>query len=524
LAPNKRGRVNNASSDESEAGKRIDLKDTPPTRRPAAQAPRPEDFPEDIPESDHVEVTTPWEDEGMSHSGSESGGVESVVAESDGDGGDDGGNGSDESLLTVAHRVQGQQELLREVYRNKAGQQTPIDMTMTPREIRAFLRELFDEEIEQRMQVVQRKLQQDILEREEAEKCRRTVLVFGIRKWQIDRQYYNGLQWEDIITEDIQRLTCHRVHVTDVGVFRTTQGEATGARVSFASFGQKLTFYRHLAWITKEPDSPVKLVSFRDSFPAKYATAVGKMNQEGMRLKQAGKCTSFRVIARGLTCEPYLETRNGRGAWTIIRRAQEEEIHMGQTVAAEKRRVAELDRQKAAAKAAADAAAATAAVVATGTTGATINKVNATASTGGLATGGPAVGGSAVGGPAAGGPAAGATTGALARRSDSTNTVSANSVTSGRSTGSGAAGGRAVRFSENTAQGQLPRSAAWDSDAYGPDYRYSAAGARGYSVPAGATAEEQAAYHKEQYLHFNSQAVYNETMASMAEFPPMPVQ
>jgi hypothetical protein len=194
---------------------------------------------------------------------------------------------------------------------------------------------------------------------------------------------------------------------------------------------------------------------------------------------------------------------------------------MGQTVAAEKKRVAELDRQKAAAKAAADAAAAMAAAGATVTTVGTINKDNTAASTGGLATGGPAAGGSAASGPAAGGPAAGNTTGVVARRSDSTNTVTAVSD-SGRSTGSGAAGGRAVRFSGNTAQ--EPRPAAWVPDAFAPEYPYSAAGARGFSMPAGATAKEQAAYHKEQYLHFNSQAVYNETMASMAEFPPMAVQ
>jgi hypothetical protein len=528
-APQKRGRGSNAS-DDSEKGKRPDLKETPPRTEEAPRS-------EVIPEAALTQVAnTNWSDDDeeivriddVSQSNSDTSDNMDSATDNDGDGDDDGdGDGfripSDESLLTVANRVKGQQDLLKQVCNSRTGQDRPINMVLTPREFKAQVLEIFEEAIERRLKAERERNGLIALEAAEAEKCRRSIVIFNLRRWQVNSQYYGQHHtWSDIISEDIHRLLCHRVTICDVGTFKTIAGDDTGARITFASVGQKLTFYRHLGWITQALDSPVKYVSFRDSFPVKYTQAVINMNREGMRIKQAGQCTSFRVTAKGTTCEPHLEIKNGPGAWTLVRRANDEEIDMGAVVAAEKRRVAELERQRVAA--AAFAAAAAAASGAAAPTGGPV----------GPPPGGPAAGGSG------GGTRAKATAGSAAGRGGR----GAAGIGGGRPAGGDAVGGWAGVVSDLTSPfvtqptGAVPRvpqpmgvgvATVGASTAMGAATATGAAsgagqtGGRGHDLPPpGATDDEIMRFHQEQYLKFSNKvagnALGNEMMAG---FPPL---
>jgi hypothetical protein len=521
--PQKRGRGSN-DSDDSEKGKRPDLKETPPRSEEAPGS-------EVIPEAALTQVAnTNWSDDDEEivriddGSQSNSGTFENMDSATDDDGDDDGdgdgdGDGSDESLLTVANRVKGQQDLLKQVCNSRTGQNKPINMVLTPREFKSQVLEICEEFIERRLKAERERNGLIALEAAEAEKCRRSIVIFNLRRWQVNTQYYGQHHtWSDIISEDIHRLLCHRVTVCDVGTFKTIAGDDTGARVTFASVGQKLTFYRHLGWITQAHDSPVKFVSFRDSFPVKYTQAVINMNREGMRIKQAGQCTSFRVISKGTTGEPHLEVKNGPGAWTLVRRANEEEIDMGAVVAAEKRRVAELERQRVATSAFAAAAAAAS---------------GAAAPTGGPARSGPLPGGPAAGG-SAGGARAKATTGPAAGRGGQ----GATGIGGGRPAGGVAAGGWAGVVSDLTSpfvQPYVPQpmgvgavtagasTAMGVATAAGVASGAGQSGGRGHDLPPpGATDDEIMRFHQEQYLKFSNKvagnALGNEMMAG---FPPL---
>jgi hypothetical protein len=163
---------------------------------------------------------------------------------------------------------------------------------------------------------------------QEAQKCRKSILIHNADKWVqgILPDYSLG----ERVTALIHGVTNGMVSVADafaIGKGREGKGPPTSALVTFGSITQKGTFFRVIATEVRRGSTcgeKFKLISCRDAFPKGKINDAKRLVQKGIALRKNGQVAYFRVVASGEGCIPVLEVKhylgNGQisGRWEVF--------------------------------------------------------------------------------------------------------------------------------------------------------------------------------------------------------------
>jgi len=166
---------------------------------------------------------------------------------------------------------------------------------------------------------LEKKILEVVKEEKEMELCSRSLMAFNVDKWKGEDKD-EDVSLEEKITEDLHRMTKHRVTVTEVVTFKQQEGRPMTARITLGSSRQKRTLFRAIADNTRKKTkygSGVQAISLRDCFTRNNVPEAKKLAAKGMAIKRQGKISAFRVISQGPACIPVLQTRTEKGHWVV---------------------------------------------------------------------------------------------------------------------------------------------------------------------------------------------------------------
>jgi len=165
--------------------------------------------------------------------------------------------------------------------------------------------------------VIERQVREVARKEKEDEVCSRSLMAFNVNMWQGENK--EDVSLEEKVTEDIYKMSNHRVTVLEVVAFKPQDGRPMAARITLGSAQQKRTLFRAIADNIKKRTRyghQVRPISFRDCFSADKTLEAKKLAAKGMAIKRQGRIQAFRVVSQGPACIPQTRTNRGQ-KWSV---------------------------------------------------------------------------------------------------------------------------------------------------------------------------------------------------------------